>query len=164
MNILFIGIPLNPKPPSVLAPKGYKNVYSVVGNNEKENVTVLITGNATGDIAPTFILFAGKSLPDNACAMAPKDFAFGYSEKIDYGWMTAKIFFEYIANVFEPWLTKMKIKHPVLLYMDGHSSHMTLHLSKFCSDNEIVLLALHANATHILQPLDVAFFRTLKIQ
>ena len=40
---LFAGIPLNPKPSKVLAPKGSKNVYNVVGHNEKENVTVLVT-------------------------------------------------------------------------------------------------------------------------
>ena len=79
-------------------------------------------------------------------------------------------FLEYMANVFEPWLTKKKkkkkkkekIKRPVIMYIDGHCSHMTLHLSKFCSEHQIILIALHPNATHISQPLDVSLFRTLK--
>ena len=55
--------PLNPKPPAVLAPKGSKNVYNVVKNNEKENVTVLVMGNAAGELAPPLVLFSGKKLP-----------------------------------------------------------------------------------------------------
>lgn len=35
-------------------------------------------------------------------------------------------------------------------------------LSKFCSENKIILVALNPNATHILQPLDVALFRTFR--
>ena len=136
-------------------------MYTVVGNNEKENITVLVTGSAAGDLAPTFILFSGKSLPSNAAAMAPPDFQFGVS---DNGWMTAKNFYEYMANCFEPWLTVKGIKRPVLFYLDGHSSHMTLNLSEFCSSHDIILVALYPNSTHLLQPLDVAFFIALKFQ
>lgn len=35
-------------------------------------------------------------------------------------------------------------------------------MSKFCSENNIILIALYPNATHILQPLDVALFRTFR--
>lgn len=90
---------LNPIPSTVLAPKGHKNVCSVVNNNEKENITVLVTANAAGKLAPTFVLFAGKSLPHNSAKMAPSDFAFGFSEN---EWMLSENFYEYIANSFEP--------------------------------------------------------------
>ncbi|XP_050518220.1 uncharacterized protein LOC114332802 isoform X3 [Diabrotica virgifera virgifera] len=46
--------------------------------------------------------------------------------------------------------------------MDGHSSHLSLPLSEFCRDNDIVLIALLPNSTHILQPMDVAVFHSLK--
>ena len=87
--------------------------------------------------------------------MAPPNFIFGYS---DNSYMVAKLFFKYMANVFEPWLSKGNITRPVLLYMDGHLSHITLPLSKFCADKRIILIALHANTTHIMQPLDVDLF------
>jgi len=35
-------------------------------------------------------------------------------------------------------------------------------LSDFCKEHKIELVALYSNATHILQPLDVALFRPLK--
>lgn len=107
------------------------------------------------------MVFKGASLPDNAASMAPPNFSFGFS---DNGWMTAMIFYEYIANVFEPWLTDQNIMRPIIFYLDGHISHLSLDLSKFCSVKQIVLIALLPNATHILQPLDVAFFKPLKVQ
>ncbi|XP_044580939.1 uncharacterized protein LOC123262671 [Cotesia glomerata] len=153
-------VSLNPKPPTVLAPKGLKNVYNVVNNNEKENVTVLVTANAAGTLAPTLVLFSGESLPKDVIKVAPANYSFGHSEN---GWMTAKNFYEYIANVFYPWLIDKKIKLPIILYIDGHSSHITLPLSEFCREKKIILIALYPNSTHILQPLDVALFRTFKM-
>lgn len=60
-------------------------------------------------------------------------------------------------------LEEMKIKKPVLFIVDGHKSHLTLHLSNFCSENGIEIIALFPNSTHILQPLDLAVFRPLKV-
>ncbi|XP_014211331.1 uncharacterized protein LOC106641424 [Copidosoma floridanum] len=128
-------------------------------NKREENIKVLVTGNAAGDLAPTFILFTGKSIPKNAALNAPPDFSFGCNES---GWMLAKTFYDYMVNKFEPWLTEKKIERPVVFFIDGHSSYITLPLSKFCSEHKIVLVALHPNATHLLQPLDVSFFNSLK--
>ena len=47
-NTYETAVSLNPKGGAVLAEKGTKNVYSVVDRNEKENLTVLVTGNAAG--------------------------------------------------------------------------------------------------------------------
>lgn len=116
-------ISLNPVTEKVLAKKDAKNVTQVTGNNEKENVTVLVTGNAAGQLAPTFILFKGKGLPDNVAEYAPEEFSFGCSEN---GWMQSNTFYEYIANIFNPWLEEKKIKKPVIMYLDGHVSHLTL--------------------------------------
>lgn len=47
--------------------------------------------------------------------------------------------------------------------MDGHRSHMTLHLSDFCKDNGIEIIALYPNSTHLIQPMDDAVFRPMKV-
>ena len=75
--------------------------------------------------------------------------------------MTGESFYSYISNVFFKWLQKKNVFLGVL-YVDGHSSHMTLPLLKFCQQNEIELIILYPNATHIIQPLDVAIFHPLK--
>lgn len=89
----------------------------------------------------------------------PDGYSVGFS---DNSWMTAKSFYEYITNIFHPWLRGNGIIFPIILFIDGHASHMSLPLSEFCQNNQIELVALKANTTHILQPLDVAFFRPFK--
>lgn len=85
-------------------------------------------------------------------------------DRSENGWMTGETFFEYVANIFHPWLVGQKVQFPVILFLDGHTSHLTMALSEYCSKNNIILIALCPNATHILQPLDVAFFRPLKME
>lgn len=76
--------------------------------------------------------------------------------------MTGESFFEYISNVFIKYLDDSNIPRPVVLFLDGHKSHLTFHLSKLCQENKIHLVALYPNSMHILQPLDVALFSPLK--
>lgn len=149
---------LNPKGSKVLARKGDKNIYSV-GGDEKDNLTVLLTANAAGQVAPPMILFTYSRVPTHIAMSIPSSWGIGNSES---GWMCSATFYEYIANIFVPWLDKEKIERPILLFIDGHKSHLTLHLSNFCMDNGIELVALFPNSTHLLQPMDVAVFRPLK--
>lgn len=76
--------------------------------------------------------------------------------------MKSEVFFEYVANTFHEWLKNENIQRPVLFLVDGHKSHMSLDLSKFCDDNGIILYALPPNATHLLQPADVSVFKPMK--
>lgn len=54
------------------------------------------------------------------------------------------------------------IPKPVILFLDGHSSHLSLHVSTFCAKENIILISLYPNTTHICQPLDVSVFKPLK--
>lgn len=109
---------------------------------------------------PPLIMHAYKRIPMHIVRDMPPDWGLGVS---DNGWMTGESFFEYIANVFYKWIRQNNIVMPIVLFVDGHKSHMTYNLSKFCSDHEIILVALYPNSTHLLQPLDVAVFKPLKV-
>lgn len=89
----------------------------------------------------------------------PKDSGIDISES---GWMASETFYKYITNVFYPWLDDTKVVFSVLLYLHRHSSHMTVSLVNFCREKGIGLISLFSNATHILQLLDIAFFRPFK--
>lgn len=150
---------LCPKGIGVLVNKGAKTVYYTSGNDEKENLTLSLGASADGKLMPVFSLFPYKRLPQNILSKYPRDWTIG---KSDNGWMTCQTFFEYVTNVFYPFLIKENIKLPVILFMDGHSSHLSLPLSTFCREKGIILIALLPNSTHIMQPMDVAVFHTLK--
>lgn len=150
---------LNPKGSKVLAKKGDKCIFQQVNCDEKECITVLVTGNAAGDLCPPLLCLKYERLPQEIVAGVPPEWGVGKSPN---GWMTGQVFYEYLTNIFHPWLVTNKITLPVILFMDGHSSHLTLHTSNFCKNNGIVLVALLPNSTHILQPMDVGVFRPLK--
>lgn len=43
--------------------------------------------------------------------------------------MTDESLFEYIANVFYPWVVQNKTKFRIVLFLDGHASHLTIAFS-----------------------------------
>lgn len=153
------GFMLCPKGEKVLSIRGEKNAYEVCGNNDKQQITVWVNISADGVVAPTMLVFSGKRMPKGIAKTIPSDWSMAVSEK---GWITGESFFEYVANVFYPWLIEKKIQLPVILFLDGLVSHLTYHLSMFCNDKGIHIIALYPNSTHIQQPLDVAFFGPLK--
>lgn len=76
--------------------------------------------------------------------------------------MSSQTFYSYVCNTLLPHLKQKGVKLPILYLLDGHKSHLTYYLSKFCAENGIFLFALYPNATHILQPADVSLFAPLK--
>ncbi|KAG5874402.1 hypothetical protein JTB14_016769 [Gonioctena quinquepunctata] len=150
---------LSPEENKVIVKRGEKAVYNFINNEGKEYLTTLICGNAKGMLAPPTVMFSYQRIPNHIMRNMPADWEVGRSES---GSMTAESFYEYIANIFHPWLVRNNIQLPVVLFVDGHSSHLTMALSDFCVENGIELVALFPNSTHILQPLDVAILRPLK--
>lgn len=153
------GFAMCPKTGKVLAPRGWKNLYQIKTGMEKENITVLLVFNASGSICPPLVIFPYVRPPKALVKNMPENWILAKSES---GWMRSDVFYEYICNDFNKWLNKNKIERPVILFIDGHRSHMTLPLSQFCEENSIILYALPPNTTHMLQPADVSVFRPLK--
>ncbi|XP_053621416.1 uncharacterized protein LOC128681499 [Plodia interpunctella] len=153
------GFFLCPKGKQVLVRRGSKKVYSRVANDEKECLTVLVNVSADAAIAPPMVLYPYKRLPKNIVPTVPSGWGIGHTES---GWMNMAAFYEYVANCFYPWLIQHNIQFPVALFLDGHTSHISLPLTVFCKEKGIILIALLPNATHVLQPLDVSVFRPVK--
>eukprot|EP00118_Oscarella_pearsei_P023040 m.271080 g.271080 ORF g.271080 m.271080 type:complete len:312 (+) comp40549_c0_seq5:3315-4250(+) len=53
-------------------------------------------------------------------------------------------------------------ERPVILFFDGHYSHVCYELAVKASSNNVILICLPPNTTDKLQPLDVAVFSSLK--
>ena len=89
------------------------------------------------------------------------DGEFGHSPS---GWMDQSLFLQWLRNVFDPTLTAMGIKRPILLITDGARVHLLLWISEFCNDKSIILYVLHPNSTHLTQPLDLLLMGSVKVQ
>lgn len=148
-----------PQNKRVLAPKGSKNVYEVDCAQAKTNLTVMFSFSASGVTTTQLIIYPYKRIPQEIANSVPKNFSFACS---DTGWMKTEIFYEYIGNIFHPYVRKMNVEFPIILFVDGHKTHLDRKLSDLCTELEIILVALYPNATRILQPADVSTFKPLK--
>ena len=154
-NMDETGVPLDPRPPKVVAPKGQKKVrYRCSG--QKSQITVVACCNATGHAIPPFIIFAAKQL--NALWMRDEVPGSRYAVS-DNGWID--------QDLFHFWLTEHFLQHavsngPTLLLLDGHSSHFKPATIDFAKQHNVVVFCLPPHTTHECQPLDCSFFAPLK--
>ena len=63
-------------------------------------------------------------------------------------------------DIFLPYCGSQR---PVLLFVDGHASHITIDVIDLARENNITLFCLPPHTTHALQPLDVSVFKSLKL-
>lgn len=153
-NVDETGIPLNNRPPNIIAQKGAKDVVSVTNVERGENVTVLACMNATGQYIAPFVLFKGVRKRDDFLIGMPPGTEIVMTEK---GWVTEKAFQLWLQH-FNRYRTQGK----VILILDGHASHTIYSVVDLCDSLDIELLLLPPHTSHALQPLDVSFFKPLK--
>lgn len=103
---------ISPKPGKVLARRGDKHVYSSSGD-ENDNLTVLITANAAGTLAPPMVVYNYERIPAAVSSKCPDNFGIGRSQT---GWMCGATFYEFITNIFHPWLIEQNIKKKKTFY------------------------------------------------
>lgn len=135
---------------AVLEKKGEHRVR----NADCDEVTAILGGNAAGTLTPPMVLFDRLRMPklENDHRMPPPAWAIATT---DTGWMTATTLYDYLVDTFHPWLLNRHIALPVIVFVDGHSTHVTHVLSEFCDRGQIVLLGLPATETNAIQPLDL---------
>ena len=75
------------------------------------------------------------------------------------GWMTAPAFQDWFKSQFIPSLPN---ERPILLILDGHTSHINYEICRTARSNDIHLLKLPSHCTHLLQRLDLAVLKPIK--
>lgn len=126
-------------------------------NSSKSCISIMFCGNAAGTILPPYIVYKAEHLYNTWTLGGPKQSRFNRSRS---GWFDLHIFEDWFESLFLP--VAKKIPGEKILIGDNVSSHVSVKVLKLCQDNNIKLLFLPPNSTHLLQPLDVAFFAPLK--
>ena len=150
------GLPLNPVSPKVITTKKSKHT-SHICSGDKAQITVLACTCATGTALPPFVIYDRKSLNPAYSKGEVPGTLYGLSEN---GWMNQELFHQWFQNHF---LQYVPPSRPLILLMDGHTSHYCPATIKLAAENKVVLFALPPNTTHLTQPLDRACFAPLKI-
>jgi len=156
-NMDETGMPLEPRPPKVVARKGQKKVrYQTSG--QKQQITVIGCASATGQCLPPFVIFAAKKLNHMWTRNGVSGANYAYSDK---GWIDHELFYYFLEKHF---LAHAVPRRPLLLMLDGHSTHTDLLSLKFARDRKVTIFCLPPHTTHECQPLDCSLFKPLKDQ
>ena len=154
-NMGETGMSLDPNPSSVIAPVRYKHV-SCMRNGDKTQITVVACCNASGSVIPPLVVFDRKFLkPEYTHGEVPGT-AYALS---DSGWINAKIFDDWFHNHFLCYAPPVR---PILLMLDGHSSHYNPSVIEAAVEEGVIIFCLPPHTTHLTQPLDMGCFAPLK--
>ena len=118
-NMDETGMPLEPRLPKIVARKGQKKIrYQKSG--QKQQITVIGCGNATGQAIPPFVIFAAKQVN----YLWPKNEVPGTQFAVsDKGWIDQELFYRFLTEHF---MANVVSCRPILLLLDGHSTHFEL--------------------------------------
>ena len=72
------------------------------------------------------IIYPDLRMPSYIAEQIPEEFYIGHSES---GCMKSANLYEDIGNHFITWINEYIINKPVILFIDGHSSHLTFQVS-----------------------------------
>lgn len=159
-NVDETGITVVPKSASkIIAIKGKRQVGALTSAERGELVTAEICFSASGSYMPPLLIYPRKKMQQGFLdGLVPG----AWVELNQKGWIDMEIFFKWFKKFVE--FSKASKDTPVLLLLDGHSSHTkNLNLINYARDNGVVLLCFPPHSTHRLQPLDVAFMKPLSV-
>ena len=96
------------------------------------------------------VIWDRKHLPPELAVGEIPGTIYGLSTK---GWIDQELFHLWCTQHF---LRYAPIVRPLLLLMDGHSSHYSPSTIKTAAKEKVILFTLPPNTTHLTQPLDKA--------
>ena len=109
----------------VIAKKGDKNVQDTIGGSGREYFTVLAAGSASGLRLPPYFIYKGKNLWRRWMQGGPAGSLYSVS---DSGWMESANFNQWFEKMFIPAVKHLTGNASVVLFFDGHHSHISLEL------------------------------------
>ena len=119
-------------------------------------MTVLACCSAGGYVIPPMVVFDRKTLKIEMTDCEVLGTMYGLSGS---GWIDSELFDSWFRHHF---LMHIPPVRPILLLLDGHSSHYSPSLVKKAASEGIVLFCLPPHSTHPTQPLDKGCFGPLK--
>ena len=155
-NMDETGVPLSPKGQKGVHEVGSKNPITIT-SGDKTQITVVACVSAAGYCLPPMVIWDRKTLSPCLTEGEVPGTIYGLSSK---GWMDQELFDLWFNNHF---LRYVPSSRPLLLLMDGHSSHYCPETIRFAAENRVILFTLPPNTTHISQPLDKGCFGPFKL-
>ncbi|KAJ8953465.1 hypothetical protein NQ318_023584 [Aromia moschata] len=149
----------DPGAKKVIVPRNFRRVERVQ-NYSRSCTSIMVAGNAAGQLLPPMVVYKSSNLYENWCAGGPPGTIYGNTIS---GWFD--------MAQFEKWFFKVLLPHvqstrqageKTVVIGDNLASHFAPSVIQAAKENNIYMCPFPANATHLMQPLDVAVFAHLK--
>jgi len=127
-------------------------------NSTKSSTSLMFCGNAAGELLPPYVVYKADCMWTTWTENGPPQTRYNRSKS---GWFDNVCFEDWFFSTLLPRLKKGCGKQ--VLIGDNLSSHLSLAVLEACKENRISFLSLPPNSTHLTQPLDVAYFRPMKV-
>ena len=154
-NVDETGLSLNPPPLKTVHAKGEKNPSQCSSGNRSQ-VTVVGCISAGGQILPPMVIWNRKTLPPQLAHMELPGTIYGLAK----GWIDQTLFDLWFRKHF---LQYVPTDRPLLLLLDGHSSHYCPDTIKLAAEEGIIVFTIPPHSSHITQPLDKGMYGPLKV-
>ena len=119
----------------------------------KTNVTVLACVSASGYVLPPMIIFNCKSLT------LEFEIQGTIYALLSSGWIDSEMLSAWFQSHF---LEYAPSGRPLVVLLDGHSSHYNLEFIRQACEYGVIVFSLPPHTIHVRQPLDVIRFHSLK--
>lgn len=130
----------------------------IVLTTSKSCTSLMMCGNAVGEILPPYVVYKGSQMWGTWREGGPKGTKYNSSPS---GWFDTNIFHDWFVQVLIP---AVRHKPGVKVVIgDNLSSHFSPEVIQLCREHDIIMVCLPPNSTQLTQPLDVCFFRPMKI-
>lgn len=158
-NIDESGFSTEHSPPKIVCSRDTK--AQAVTSPRTKNVTLIGGINAMGNHIPPYYIFPGKQWDDCFIEGAV---AGAVGKMTDSGWVNRGIFEDYIINHLARYagIQRGEDRPATLILYDGHKSHLSLTLTTWAKERNVILFVLPPHSSHLTQPLDVGVFGPMK--
>lgn len=128
-----------------------------VMDSTKSSTSIMFCGSASGEMLPAYVVFKAEHVWSTWMEGGPKNTRYNRSKS---GWFDLHCFADWFETVFVAYAKKLDGRKMII--GDNLSSHFSPSVLKLANENDIKFVCFPPNSTHLLQPLDVAFYGPLK--
>lgn len=146
----------DPEKTKIVCGRGFASTRTIA-SARKDNVTVPFTVNAAGDKLAPIIIYRRENVWDYWMSRkAYEGTCYAATKNV---WIDAKVFEKYMLGTVLPHVSK---ESPCLIIYDGHSTHVQLNVVEKAKELGAEIIKLPSHASHLLQPLHLAVFKSIK--
>ena len=129
-------------------------------NGTKASTSLMLAGTAAGHVLPVYVVYKSDNLWSTWTEGGPPRARYN---RIKSGWFENVTFVDWFKTIALPYCTRLEAGSKKVLIGDNLWSHFSNEVLDLC-ENNINFICMPPNATHLCQPLDVAYFAPMKRQ